>query len=85
MRFSATQAIKLPSTICPECGQGSAVTDSRPSDGTVRRRRRCSHCSNRWTTIELNQDAITEIEEAMNLIDKKGKILATYKAIKELS
>jgi len=35
-----------------KCGGQSSVLDSRIVDGTVRRRRKCSVCDQRWTTYE---------------------------------
>lgn len=37
---------------CPECGEDSSVLESRKIDGTIRRRRECKKCSNRFTTRE---------------------------------
>lgn len=38
---------------CPACGSlDTLVFDSRPHDGTIRRRRRCRGCEHRWSTIE---------------------------------
>lgn len=38
---------------CPLCGCGeSEVKDSRPTLGAIRRRRRCGHCHQRYTTFE---------------------------------
>ena len=38
---------------CPFCGFAeSKVVDSRPSDGTIRRRRECLSCGGRFTTFE---------------------------------
>ncbi len=38
---------------CPDCGERAEVLDSRPRpDGGVRRRRRCTSCGERFTTIE---------------------------------
>ena len=38
---------------CPDCGERAEVLDSRPRpDGGVRRRRRCTSCGDRFTTIE---------------------------------
>jgi transcriptional repressor NrdR len=36
----------------------SIVVDSRPNEFGTRRRRECSHCGHRWTTIELTLDEI---------------------------
>ena len=39
---------------CPQCGGAeSAVTDSRPAKGGVRRRRKCLGCEFRFTTYEM--------------------------------
>ncbi len=38
---------------CPNCGhKASAVTDSRPSRGTARRRRECKSCGHVFFTVE---------------------------------
>lgn len=40
---------------CPSCGYGeSKVVDSRPADdgASIRRRRECLECGNRFTTYE---------------------------------
>ena len=43
---------------CPTCGgTASYVKDTRPAPGnSVRRRRLCHHCKNRWTTYEMNEE-----------------------------
>lgn len=39
---------------CPACGRNTGVFDSRPvSDHEVRRRRECSGCRFRFTTVEI--------------------------------
>lgn len=38
---------------CPECGNDSAVVDSRAADGNIRRRRECVSCRYRFTTREI--------------------------------
>ena len=41
---------------CPDCGGETAVTDSRPTVvhgfSTTKRRRQCSECDTRFTTVE---------------------------------
>lgn len=38
---------------CNECGNDiSKVIDSRPCQGSIRRRRKCEECGARWTTYE---------------------------------
>jgi len=35
------------------CGAKTIVIDSRPGEGTIRRRRKCPTCGDRFTTLEL--------------------------------
>ena len=37
---------------CPFCGEDSKVLDSRPTNESIRRRRRCNSCKRRFTTYE---------------------------------
>ena len=39
---------------CPKCGWGTMVTDSRPTQGTIRRARCCANgnCGHRFSTYE---------------------------------
>lgn len=49
-------AAEVGGLLCPKCGGGSRVTDSRPSThNTIRRRRTCvvSPCHHRFTTFEI--------------------------------
>lgn len=39
--------------ICGACAGDSRITDSRPEDTCVRRRRECLSCGVRWTTYEV--------------------------------
>lgn len=46
---------------CPYCGaDDSRVVDSRPAEGgsTIRRRRECESCGNRFTTYERREHAV---------------------------
>lgn len=46
---------------CPFCGaEDTRVVDSRPAEGgaTIRRRRSCEQCSNRFTTYERREAAL---------------------------
>ncbi|MBR2284489.1 MAG: transcriptional repressor NrdR [Ruminococcus sp.] len=56
---------------CPYCGCGeSKVIDSRPKDGSIKRRRECIECSSRFTTFEI-------IEKPALMVQKKsGKLEA---------
>ena len=39
---------------CPECRGGhNEVFDSRPANGMIKRRRKCTGCDERFTTFEL--------------------------------
>ena len=39
--------------LCPECGcDKSHVTDTRPYQKGIRRRRECENCGHRWSTYE---------------------------------
>ena len=50
---------------CPTCGyMESKVLDSRPADGSIRRRRECLGCQRRFTTYE-------RIEETPVMVVKK--------------
>ena len=42
---------------CPKCNVRSNVTDSRETSSTVRRRRTCPSCGDRWTTFERTAGA----------------------------
>jgi transcriptional regulator NrdR family protein len=42
---------------CPLCYSEEFDTiDSRPSLGTIKRRRRCKNCQHRWTTYEVSAE-----------------------------
>lgn len=45
---------------CPDCGEKTRVFDSRGSSNNWRRRRECTKCGRRFTTLE---QAIPEVEE----------------------
>lgn len=49
---------------CPTCGSRSTVVDSRGWERvSVKRRRGCTECNRRWTTIEVNiTGALSSIE-----------------------
>lgn len=63
---------------CPRCGAGSKVTDSRPSRGTLRRRRQCEECTHRWHTMEIDHETyalILEAERAHVVVGKAARAL----------
>ena len=46
----------MPETLgnmCVICGNKGHVTDSRPRDGYTYRRRKCSGCGRKWSTVEI--------------------------------
>jgi transcriptional regulator NrdR family protein len=49
--------------VCERCGSESMVIDSRPFNGTVRRRRKClgAGCSERWSTLEFKKRKVNHI------------------------
>lgn len=50
---------------CPACGnRESEVIDSRPTRGRIRRRRVCSSCSGRFTTVEIPLSVYQLMENA---------------------
>ena len=55
---------------CPYCGKSETkVIDSRPDTdrGTVKRRRECDKCGERWTTFEIEEDRLALYEDAIRV------------------
>lgn len=51
---------------CPFCGfPDSKVTDSRPKDDKIRRRRECTNCGARFTSFEI-------VEKPMLMVEKRS-------------
>jgi transcriptional regulator NrdR family protein len=53
---------------CAFCGHHETrVREVRPAEdrGTVRRRRECLKCGERWTTLELEEDRVDLLEEVL--------------------
>ena len=54
---------------CPVCAAiASKVVDSRDTDQSVRRRRECVKCGERWTTYEVSASAflaLTDLDRVM--------------------
>jgi transcriptional regulator NrdR family protein len=66
---------------CPTCkSKRSMVKDSRPTIGTIRRRRECYSCGGRFTTVEIVvDDNETAVGMAALVADKRidrDKLLA---------
>lgn len=77
--------------LCPRCGTGRvAVTDSRPSAKTIRRRRMCRACGYRWSTIEVEPNSVEgviselagRLRAAREAYDALGLFLARLEGIK---
>ena len=47
--------------ICPKCGRGTYVVDSRHKPGRIYRRRECRVCKNRFSTAELNEEQVRSL------------------------
>ncbi|MBQ3075080.1 MAG: transcriptional repressor NrdR [Clostridia bacterium] len=62
---------------CPACGNTeSKVLDSRPADGSIRRRRECLGCQRRFTTYERVEETpvmVVKKDGSRQLFDR-GKI-----------
>lgn len=56
--------------ICVECGGArTGVVDCRPTARGFRRRRRCTDCGARWSTVEMplySTDAVTDVLGALD-------------------
>lgn len=50
--------------LCPKCKSKTAVIDSRPSNGRIRRRRECKKQGHRFTTWETTSSKFVEEEDA---------------------
>ena len=58
---------------CPFCGfLDSKVTDSRPTDEKIRRRRECLKCMGRLTTYEV-------VEQPLLMVEKRDGSYETFK------
>jgi len=72
---------------CPFCGfEESKVTDSRPLDDRIRRRRECISCKSRFTTFELIEKPLLMVEKrsgSYEPFDREKLIRGIYSAIKK--
>lgn len=73
---------------CPECGEPKCeVKDSRPAMHGIRRRRLCTKCSHRFTTMEmvyLGQRAANPKKAAIRAaLDKLSKLVGEYVPVEE--
>lgn len=49
---------------CPMCDCSTVVVDSRSFGDFVRRRRKCSGCGHRFTTVEIDKDIYDRIMQS---------------------
>jgi len=52
---------------CAKCDGFSHVIDSRPGDDGRIRRRECTKCRNRWSTIEIRLDDYRRLRTPINM------------------
>lgn len=51
---------------CPECDGSTTVMETRiKKDGSIRRRRKCLECGNRFTTIESIKKELKENDDLL--------------------
>lgn len=74
---------------CPKCSGKSEVSDSRPKDGTVRRRRKCLKCGHKYTSYEVDvstlllvrnqsktvKHVLRELQKAARSAEKLAKVV----------
>ena len=60
-----------------KCGsQVSEVTDTRKlDDGTIRRRRTCSHCGHKFSTLEMQSEKVEVWEKNLDTISRLKALL----------
>ena len=61
---------------CPKCGARTAVYNSRPSHGSVRRNRGCPSCLHRFTTYETIAGVGPELLHSV--VDELGALVERY-------
>lgn len=67
---------------CPHCHCGSHVTDTRETDTTVKRRRKCRKCGWTWTTYEAVFNSEHEIKR---LLKQAAKLKQTVEKLHKAS
>lgn len=66
---------------CPICGGATRVADSRPNSDSIRRRRECLECKNRFSTVEIDADYYATLKP----IDKKAVRKVLYDGFANLT
>lgn len=69
---------------CPSCqAVSSTVINSRRDDDTVKRRRECTKCHERWSTYEVSEAAHQAVTECDAILSRAQE--AVRKAIADLA
>lgn len=68
--------------ICLSCGSNSYVVDSRHFIDTVKRRRECSKCGQRYTTYEVDEEHYKGINNYSQLTTAVANFVDKIKEIK---
>lgn len=70
---------------CPKCGGKTVVFDSRPRDGTIWRRRKCTDCGYRYSSYEMPLTEKARYEKAEAIYDRTKKAIEkAQKAMKNV-
>lgn len=69
---------------CPVCGGQLIVIDSRPSEDSIYRRRKCVECGHRFSTIEIDADLYAQEMDAVKKATRKAVDTALAAARKRL-
>jgi ribosomal protein L32 len=63
-------------SICPNCGNDRLVTiESRKSQDSTRRRKRCDSCGHRITTHEITAEFFEQAKQSLLMIQQLHKVL----------
>ncbi len=63
---------------CPKCGGDARVSDSRPHELGVHRRRKCMKCGERFSTMEM-----IRYKQAIKLQNKLNELVEQLMELKE--
>lgn len=69
---------------CPVCGGQLIVIDSRPTEDSIHRRRKCVECGYRFSTIEVDADLYASEMDAVKRSTRKAVDTALAAAKKRL-
>lgn len=66
---------------CEKCGGATAVINSRDEFGYVRRRRKCSSCGYRYSTVEIRKSDFDRVEKNVQTIKDMADDLHSFNSI----